>query len=167
MQNSTWHLACLHIYWSRFKSLCTEISLKTIQFFGLVLVSTGVLKFGKPSAAPGPRHQPGIKFKRRRYNRLRCLMAAVAVWDSRISDIGIKLSGALFLQSFAERKDFMKLLKTAACHPASVGGNVKRMTVMGDAWMDRLSDAGSIPARSIRKRPWKSLISGVFCYLTT
>ncbi len=23
------------------------------------------------------------------------------------------------------------------------------MTVMGDAWMDRLSDAGSIPARSI------------------
>ena len=31
--------------------------------------------------------------------------------------------------------------------------------------MDRLSDAGSIPARSIRKKPWKSLISGVFLSL--
>ena len=29
------------------------------------------------------------------------------------------------------------------------GGNVKIMTVMGDALMDGLSDAGSIPARSI------------------
>ena len=31
--------------------------------------------------------------------------------------------------------------------------------------MDRLSDRGSIPLRSILKKPWKSLISGVFCYL--
>ena len=31
--------------------------------------------------------------------------------------------------------------------------------------MDRLSDAGSIPARSIIKKPWKSLISGVFLLL--
>ena len=31
--------------------------------------------------------------------------------------------------------------------------------------MDRLSDRGSIPLRSIFKKPWKSLISGVFCYL--
>ena len=31
--------------------------------------------------------------------------------------------------------------------------------------MDRLSDRGSIPLRSIFKKPWKSLISGVFCCL--
>ncbi len=31
--------------------------------------------------------------------------------------------------------------------------------------MDRLSDRGSIPLRSILKKPWKSLISGVFCRL--
>ena len=42
----------------------------------------------------------------------------------------------------------MKLLKSAACHLASDGGNVKEMTVMGDAGMEGLSDAGSIPARS-------------------
>ena len=28
--------------------------------------------------------------------------------------------------------------------------------------MDRLSDRGSIPLRSIFKKPWKSLISGAF-----
>ena len=44
----------------------------------------------------------------------------------------------------------MKLLKAGACHPAPDGGNAKRMTVMGDARMDRLSDAGSIPARSTK-----------------
>ena len=48
----------------------------------------------------------------------------------------------------------MKLLKAGACHPAPDGGNAKRMTVMGDARMDRLSDAGSIPARSICKVPY-------------
>ena len=42
----------------------------------------------------------------------------------------------------------MKLLKSEACHWASDGGNDKIMTVMGDALMDGLSDAGSIPARS-------------------
>ena len=47
----------------------------------------------------------------------------------------------------------MKLLKAEACHLASAGGNVKEMTVMGDALMDRLSDRGSIPLRSIRKEP--------------
>ena len=31
--------------------------------------------------------------------------------------------------------------------------------------MDRLSDRGSIPLRSIFKKPWKSSISGVFCCL--
>ena len=31
---------------------------------------------------------------------------------------------------------------------APAGGNVKKMTVMGDALMDRLSDRGSIPIRS-------------------
>ena len=31
--------------------------------------------------------------------------------------------------------------------------------------MDRLSDRGSIPLRSIFEKPWKSLIFGVFCYL--
>ena len=43
----------------------------------------------------------------------------------------------------------MKLLKSAACHLAADGGNVNIMTVMGDALMDGLSDAGSTPARSI------------------
>ena len=43
----------------------------------------------------------------------------------------------------------MKLLKSAACHWASDGGNVKVMTVMGDAVMEELSDRGSIPLRSI------------------
>ena len=35
------------------------------------------------------------------------------------------------------------------------------MTVMGDAWMDRLSDAGSIPARSILLSEGKRLFIGV------
>ena len=42
----------------------------------------------------------------------------------------------------------MKLLMDIACHWALSGGNVKTVTVMGDTWMDRLSDAGSIPASS-------------------
>ncbi len=46
----------------------------------------------------------------------------------------------------------MKLLKSAACHLASDGGNVKEMTVMGDAAMERFSDRGSIPLSSIK---WK------------
>ena len=48
----------------------------------------------------------------------------------------------------------MKLLNAAACCSAVAGGNVKRTTVMGDAARDRLSDAGSIPARSIVKTPY-------------
>ena len=39
-------------------------------------------------------------------------------------------------------------------------GNVKIMTVMGDALMDGLSDAGSIPARSIKK----CRIRGIFYF---
>ena len=42
----------------------------------------------------------------------------------------------------------MKLLKLTACHLAVGGGNVKKMTVMGDAAMNRLSDRGSIPLSS-------------------
>ena len=42
----------------------------------------------------------------------------------------------------------MKLLKSEACHSASDGGNVRRMTVMGDARMDVLSDRGSTPRSS-------------------
>ena len=45
----------------------------------------------------------------------------------------------------------MKLLKSAACHLASDGGNVKEMTVMGDAAMERFSDRGSIPLSSIKQ----------------
>ena len=45
----------------------------------------------------------------------------------------------------------MKLLKLEACHWASDGGNVKIMTVMGDASMEGLSDRGSIPLRSTEK----------------
>ena len=46
----------------------------------------------------------------------------------------------------------MKLLKLEACHWASDGGNVKIMTVMGDASMEGLSDRGSIPLRSTYRR---------------
>ena len=60
-----------------------------------------------------------IKFKRRRKFSVRCLMAAVGFWVSRSLDPGIKLSGALFLQSFEKKKEFMKLLRSEACHPAS------------------------------------------------
>ena len=58
----------------------------------------------------------------------------------------------------------MKLLKSAACHLASDGGNVKVMTVMGEALVDGLSDAGSTPARStdILKFLKESKISGYF-----
>ena len=45
----------------------------------------------------------------------------------------------------------MKLLKSAAYHLASDGGNVKEMTVMGDAAMERFSDRGSIPLSSTIK----------------
>ena len=39
------------------------------------------------------------------------------------------------------------------------GGNVKVMTVMGEALVDGLSDAGSTPARSISE--WKKLENAV------
>ena len=45
----------------------------------------------------------------------------------------------------------MKLLKSEACHSASDGGNVHRMTVMGDAWMDMPSDRGSTPRSSTKR----------------
>ena len=44
----------------------------------------------------------------------------------------------------------MKLLKCGDCHLPLHGGNVKEMTVMEEVLMEELSDAGSIPARSIR-----------------
>jgi len=60
----------------------------------------------------------------------------------------------------------MKLLKHIACLWTLCGGNVKAKTVMGDTWMDRLSDAGSIPASSTRKKAWKIVakqrFSGLF-----
>ena len=43
----------------------------------------------------------------------------------------------------------MKLLNPTACHPAVGRGNAKRMTVMGDAIVNWLSDRGSIPLSSI------------------
>ena len=43
----------------------------------------------------------------------------------------------------------MKLLELLVCHLTSSLGNVKEMTVMGEVLMERLSDAGSTPARSI------------------
>ena len=70
----------------------------------------------------------------------------------------------------------MKLLNAAACCSAVAGGNVKRTTVMGDAARDRLSDAGSIPARSTKMKQAEFLIEcdvyrdsacflrGEFCY---
>ncbi len=45
----------------------------------------------------------------------------------------------------------MKLLKSAARYQAADQGNVNMMTVMGEALMDGLSDAGSTPARSTKK----------------
>lgn len=42
----------------------------------------------------------------------------------------------------------MKLLTSEACLSAADGGNVKRSTVMGDAWADVPSDRGSIPLSS-------------------
>ena len=47
----------------------------------------------------------------------------------------------------------MKLLKSAARYQAADQGNVNMMTVMGEALMDGLSDAGSTPARSTEKTP--------------
>jgi hypothetical protein len=44
----------------------------------------------------------------------------------------------------------MKLPIIRACHPAQIKGNFNRMTVMGETWMNKLSDAGSIPAWSTR-----------------
>lgn len=44
----------------------------------------------------------------------------------------------------------MKLPISEACLPASDRGNGKRQTVMGEAVMDGLSDAGSTPASSIQ-----------------
>ena len=60
----------------------------------------------------------------------------------------------------------MKLLTSEACLSAADEGNVKRLTVMGDAWADVPSDAGSIPASSTRRLfislfyefGWKSIL---------
>ena len=52
-----------------------------------------------------------------------------------------------------------------SCCSAAYGGNVKRMTVMGDAFMEELSDRGSIPLRSIPEKPLKSSVLAVFLYI--
>ena len=39
------------------------------------------------------------------------------------------------------------------------------MTVMGDAFMEELSDRGSIPLRSIPEKPLKSSVLAVFLYI--
>ena len=39
------------------------------------------------------------------------------------------------------------------------------MTVMGDAFMEELSDRGSIPLRSIPVKPLKSSVLAVFLYI--
>ena len=52
----------------------------------------------------------------------------------------------------------MKLLTSAACPSAADGGNVKRRTVMGDAWADVPSDRGSIPLSSTRREKCCRLI---------
>ncbi len=52
----------------------------------------------------------------------------------------------------------MKLLKSEACHSASDGGNVRRMTVMGDARMDVLSDRGSTPRSSTLENACKHYV---------
>ena len=56
----------------------------------------------------------------------------------------------------------MKLLKSEACHSASDGGNVHRMTVMGDAWMDMPSDRGSTPRSSTLGKPVNLVFTGFF-----
>ena len=57
----------------------------------------------------------------------------------------------------------MKLLKSEACHSASDGGNVHRMTVMGDAWMDMPSDRGSTPRSSTLGKACKLSVYRLFC----
>ena len=52
----------------------------------------------------------------------------------------------------------MKLLTSEACLSAADGGNVKRSTVMGDAWADVPSDRGSIPLSSTRREKCCRLI---------
>ena len=47
---------------------------------------------------------------------------------------------ALWLLSFAEPEETMKLLKSGACQLAPDGGNDKELTVMEDAAVDGLSD---------------------------
>ena len=46
---------------------------------GVVLVSTGILKLGKPSAGWGRISKPKLKYKRRRKFSVRCLIAAVGL----------------------------------------------------------------------------------------
>lgn len=51
----------------------------TLKEQGLVLVSTGFLKFGKPLAGRVPCQQSETKYKRRRKFSVRCLVAAVGL----------------------------------------------------------------------------------------
>lgn len=56
----------------------------------------------------------------------------------------------------------MKLLNPTACHPAVGRGNAKRMTVMGDAIVNWLSDRGSIPLSSTKGKCLETLCFGHF-----
>ena len=99
-----------------------------------------------------------IKYKRRQQRiSVRCLIKGSSRPQViRCLSHRLHLGGALRFQSFEGVEELMKLLKSAACHQAADGGNVSIMTVMGDASMDGLSDAGSIPARSTNKNRFKS-----------
>ena len=57
------------------------------SFSGLVLVSTGALKLGKPSADSWTAYQPGTKYKRRRTVRVSSLIAARQPWCTHTSGI--------------------------------------------------------------------------------
>ena len=102
------------------KTVCEPYNLSThIICEGLYWFRRGFWSLGSHSQLWDCVTNLEIKFKRRRKFSVRCLMAAVGFWVSRSLDPGIKLSGALFLQSFEKKKEFMKLLRSEACHPAS------------------------------------------------
>lgn len=99
-----------------------------------------------------------IKYKRRQQRiSVRCLIKGGSRPQViRCLRYRLHQGGALRFQSFEGMEEFMKLLKPVTCHQVTGRGNVNIMTVMGDASMDGLSDAGSIPARSTNKNRFKS-----------
>ena len=131
---------------------------KDIRFylFGLVLVSTGVLKLRKPSAARDTALKREIlninadntELAIRSLSRLPVGPGSFAASGRRR-----RLCGALrSVKLCGDRRTYEATEVSKPVMWRADGGNVKTMTVMGDAAMDRLSDAGSIPARSIECR---------------